>query len=540
MMKFLSIRNYEQNWDERSQRVLSILNIARITILFSLLIFLAVIHNLKDSTFTTTTYLPMVRNELWIQIWCGIYGFIIMVSLAHPSWQVQKHHVMPNASAVIDITMIAILTALAGGTGSGFGILLLPFLATSCLLSHGNYPLLYGSYASSLVLSEIIWRYSQNDHSNSLALFTGQILLIGACYTVPLLTSLSARHLAQTDDSLREHQNAYEQLSALNKIVVNRMQEAVLVVDDTQRLWLYNRQAKEYFPDIDQSELATFTQELIVRSRIEPNYEFESTIELEHQLMHIRAIPLVNNNTRLLMLFIRSDKERQIEAQTVKLASLGLLTANLAHEIRNPLSAMRQASGLLAESAEESNLPNIERLSNIIEKNIGRIDKMIEEVSALNKRDKINTEIINLVKFWQNFAQEFQLTRPESQGCLTLDIPRERFDVLFDAMHLQQILWNLCNNAWRHCKKQKNSIIVSIRHYGNRYVALRVWDDGTGVPESVQVHLFEPFQTTEAEGTGLGLYVGRELAHANRGDLQYLAHAKSFELTLPRYQHDKK
>ena len=98
-------------------------------------------------------------------------------------------------------------------------------------------------------------------------------------------------------------------------------------------------------------------------------------------LMHVRAIPIIQENTELLMLFIRSDRERQIEAQTLKLTSLGLLTANLAHEIRNPLSAMRQASGLLQETAEEINNPVLSRLSSIVEKNIARIDKMIEEVS---------------------------------------------------------------------------------------------------------------------------------------------------------------
>ena len=251
--------------------------------------------------------------------------------------------------------------------------------------------------------------------------------------------------------------------------------------------------------------------------------------------MYVRAIPIIQEDTELLMLFARAERERQAEAQTLKLTALGLLTANLAHEIRNPLSAMRQASGLIQETAEEDANPMYRKLSDIIEKNITRIDKMLEDITSLNRSDRIDTKGIHLTQFWLSFIQEFYLTNPEAKNCLRLDVPNgSSFIALFDAAHLQQIMWNLCNNAWRHCRKQKGSIVVSLRVFGKNNISLRVWDDGPGVSESIREHLFEPFNTSEAEGTGLGLYVARELAHANNGDLCYVPHAKSFELILPR------
>ena len=528
-----------QDWEEQNQRVISLLNIARISILFSLLIFLSIIHNLGNTS-STATYMPMVQNEKWLQIWCIAYSIIIMTSLAKPSWQLQNTRSIPNSSAMIDITMMAILTALAGGVSSGFGILVLPFLATASLLSYGRFSLFYSSYTTISILIDVFSNFNDTPISSNLPLLTGQILLIAACYLVPLLTSFSARYLVRADVSLQHHRTAYERLSALNKIVLNRVQEAVIVVDSTCHIWLHNRQAVDYFPDIRAGEVAEFTQSLVKHWRTRPHTEFEQACEMSKMLMHVRAIPIIQENTELLMLFIRSDRERQIEAQTLKLTSLGLLTANLAHEIRNPLSAMRQASGLLQETAEEINNPVLSRLSSIVEKNIARIDKMIEEVSSLNKRDRVNPQVIHIMNFWLHFSQEFYLTHPNAKGCLKIDMPKEVFEVIFDEMHLQQILWNLCNNAWRHCHKEKDSVIISIRHYSSKHVALRVWDDGTGVPESVQTHLFEPFHTTQAEGTGLGLYVARELAHANKGDLQYLPHSKSFELILPRHRNDNK
>ncbi|ULJ61571.1 sensor histidine kinase [Wielerella bovis] len=536
--------NNHQDWEEQSLRMMNLLNIARISIWFSLLIFLAVIHNMKDAAATiTTTYSPLVQNEGLLQIWCGVYGFIIMLSIARPTWQRQPDNSIPNGSALVDITMMAVLTGLAGGVSSGFGILVLPFLAAACVLSYGRFALVYASYSALLILIEVFWRFfpfSSENLSTHLSLLTGQLLLIAACYIVPALTSFSASYLLRADDSLKQHRTAYERVSAINKIVLNRVQETVVVLDKESRVWMHNRQAKQHFSQLQAGEIAQFLQPLVTRWLRKPKQAFETTFEINNALMHIRAMPLIQGESELLTLLIRSDKERQIEAQTVKLTSLGLLTANLAHEIRNPLSAMRQSNGLLLEMAQENDDLMIERLSGIIEKNIARVDKMIEDVSALNKSDRRHPEVIHLMKFWMGFVQEFQMTRPDAKGCLKLDMSKQRFEVIFDPMHLQQIIWNLCNNAWRHSEKKKESVIVRVRPLGAHHISLRVWDDGPGVAENMQAHLFEPFNTNQSEGTGLGLYVARELAHANKGDLRYIPEAKSFELILPRHDNEQK
>lgn len=531
----------QHDWEEQSLRMIGLINIARITILFSLLIFLAVIHNLKGMS-GSSSYMPLVKNSAWLQLWCLGYGCLILISFARPTWQLQKRDSLPNISAVIDLTMTALLTFLAGGAKSGFGILMLPFLATSCLLSYGRFPLLYGSYASMLVLIDLFWRVNLFADSWSDLHFTlviGQVVFIGACYLVPLLTSFSARYLSIADARVRRHKTALERMSALNHIVLNRVQEVVVVVDSQCRVWLFNHQAKKYFPDLTNNQAATLFIPFVKQWRIKPTQPFEESRLLNQHPMHVRAMPLIQENTELLMLFIRSEEERQHEAQQVKLTSLGLLTANLAHEIRNPLSAMRQANGWLMENSASSH-PMTQRLTNIIEKNITRIDKMIEDVSALNKRDRTNTKTIPMMKFWLHFIQEFQLTRPESAGCIKLELDNQELTAEFDPMHLQQILWNLCNNAWRHSHQQRNSVIIRIKSTGSLHIRLQVWDDGPGVSPTLLPHLFEPFQTTQSEGTGLGLYVARELAHANKGDLRYDAKNKAFELTLPRKQNDEK
>ena len=139
------------DWDMQTQYLLKLINIARVTILFSFLIFLIAINSLRVPI-THLSFAPLIQNQSWLFVWCGMYSMIILVSLFYPTWALQKKNTLPNISAVVDITMIAVLVFLTGGMRSGFGVLMLPFLATSCLLSYGRFPLIYGSYASLLIV----------------------------------------------------------------------------------------------------------------------------------------------------------------------------------------------------------------------------------------------------------------------------------------------------------------------------------------------------------------------------------------------------
>ena len=522
------------DWDMQTQYLLKLINIARVTILFSFLIFLIAINSLRVPI-THLSFAPLIQNQSWLFVWCGMYSMIILVSLFYPNWALQKKNTLPNISAVVDITMIAVLVFLTGGMRSGFGVLMLPFLATSCLLSYGRFPLIYGSYASLLIVIDAafamdLWS-TEGIHKN-FTLITSQLFSIAVCYLVPLLTSFSAEYLAHVNQRLKKQKTAFDRISGLNDIVLNRVQEGVIVLDRQCKVWLFNQQAQEIIPELKLNEPVADLQSVVDTWSLRPTASCRHNITVHGTQVYVRAIPLVQEETELLMLFIRDQSEREREAQTLKLAALGVLTSNLAHEIRNPLSTIRHASDLLRES-DEYQQPQITKLTNMVEKNISRIDKMIEDISALNKRNKADIQDIELKTFWQNFQQEFQLSHPQSAGCLHMEIHPQNLVGRFDPQHLQQILWNLCNNAWRHSKKIRDSVIVRIFVSG-KDIVIQVADDGGGVVPELLPHLFEPFQTTHEAGTGLGLYVSRELAHANQGNLQYQPDTKTFELSMKR------
>ena len=516
-----------EEWNEQVDRIPWLLNVCRLTILLSMFVLYMM------SVFSENAGLKKMVPPTIFYIWAAVYAGITLISIVRPHWVRQENDKLPNASAVVDIVMIMALVYLTGGIGTGVGILVLPFVATSCMLSYGKFPALYAGFTTVCILCVM---FLSDQLSLDADTWDGRnigtaIMLIGASFAVAYLTSYSATFLRDATASARKHKRNYNRVRGLNQLVLNRVQEAVIVIDPELKVWLFNRQAKNYFSGLAAEHKEPIFEDLVARWLLNPGKAFEADIHLHRFSMHVRAVPMVQEDGKLLMLFLRSLREIAAEAMATKLASLGQLTANLAHEIRNPMSAIRHANDLLQENIED---PVGKKLHGIIDGNIRRIDKMLEDVSTLNKKDNLGRESINLMKFWLAFKQEFTLNNPSSVGCIKMEMQGKNLTVTADPMHVQQIMWNLCNNAWRHSTKGSDAIKVSIKPSGKLNVSIVVSDDGPGVAPEIRNQLFEPFFTTEKGGTGLGLYVARELAHANLGQLHYHPELNGFELILPK------
>lgn len=514
-------------WNEQVDRIPWLLNVCRLTILLSMFVLYLM------SVFSENAGLKKMVPPTIFYIWAAVYAGITLISIVRPHWVRQENDKLPNASAVVDIVMIMALVYLTGGIGTGVGILVLPFVATSCMLSYGRFPVLYAGFTTVCILCVM---FLSDQLSLDADTWDGRnigtaIMLVGASFAVAYLTSYSAAFLRDATATARKHKRNYNRVRGLNQLVLNRVQEAVIVIDPELKVWLFNRQAKNYFSGLATEHKEPIFEDLVARWLLNPGKAFEADIHLHRFSMHVRAVPMVQEDGKLLMLFLRSLREIAAEAMATKLASLGQLTANLAHEIRNPMSAIRHANDLLQENIED---PVSKKLHGIIDGNIRRIDKMLEDVSTLNKKDNLGRESVNLMKFWLAFKQEFTLNNPSSVGCIKMKMQGKNLTVTADPMHVQQIMWNLCNNAWRHSTKGSDAIQVSIKPSGKLNISIVVSDDGPGVPTEIRNRLFEPFFTTEKGGTGLGLYVARELAHANLGQLHYHPELNGFELILPK------
>jgi two-component system sensor histidine kinase PilS (NtrC family) len=239
---------------------------------------------------------------------------------------------------------------------------------------------------------------------------------------------------------------------------------------------------------------------------------------------------LIPNFTRLgkdrhsgTLIFLEDTVRTAKQAQQMKLASLGRLTASIAHEIRNPLGAISHAEQLLAES-ESLSLPD-KRLTEIIHKHTERVNAIIENVLQLSRRGNASPELFKLKQWLDHFAEEFVLSLRINQEELQIDVQPETLMVNFDNTQFHQIVWNLCHNGIRHsqnCEANPKLELVGRLNNDTQRPYLDVIDHGAGIdPEHIQ-HIFEPFFTTESKGSGLGLYISKELCEANNAHISYL------------------
>jgi len=215
-----------------------------------------------------------------------------------------------------------------------------------------------------------------------------------------------------------------------------------------------------------------------------------------------------------------SDLDRQI--QETKLASLGRLTASIAHEIRNPLGAISHAAQLLDESDNLSS--DNKRLANIIHDQTNRLNTIIESVLSLSRKQELKLEPIELLNWSEKFITEFrEFNQLEANWCSLL-ISKE-LNISSDSNYLHQILWNICSNAIKYAGNSEQQAKIILKGYtnaNNDISYLDVIDNGPGVNKKDQEKLFEPFYTTSDTGTGLGLYISRELSLSLGGDLTYI------------------
>jgi two-component system sensor histidine kinase PilS (NtrC family) len=210
--------------------------------------------------------------------------------------------------------------------------------------------------------------------------------------------------------------------------------------------------------------------------------------------------------------------------QQAKLAALGRLSASIAHEIRNPIGAMSHAGQLLAESpgiGQES-----QRLTDIIRVNARRVSQIVESVLALSRRNQARPEQLQLLPWLEDFAREFVQTLELFEGAIAVTDASRDVEAEMDPTHLHQIVWNLCDNAVKYASATAGAIAVELScghlvSSGRPY--LDVADRGPGIEPANVDEIFEPFFTGQPGGTGLGLYISRELAERNGATLRYHA-----------------
>lgn len=422
---------------------------------------------------------------------------------------------------VSDIVAVVLLMNASSGIRSGLGVMLLISLAGAALVSRGTLMFFYAALASIAVLLE--QAYWVLVHDSSTADFLQPGLLSIGYFATALITNQLAQRLIMNERVARQRGADLANQLRINQLVIQDVQDGVLIVDANGLVHRHNRQVTALLgreaPELGQIE--EYSEELaqcFVAWR-GPGGPGSASLRFPDsgRLVRARFVATGVAGGSFSLVFLEDLSKLQEQAQQLKLAALGRLTANIAHEIRNPLSAITHAVDLLQEEYRE---PQKQRLAQIIRDNAQRLDRMVHDVLELSRRDRIQPEAIRMRQFLPAFLDEFAQNESVPRGNFAVEVAEDVI-IEFDRVHLNQVLWNLVRNAWRHCRKQPGSVRLQAFRRANR-VELHVIDNGDGVARGIQGQLFEPFFTTFASGTGLGLYIARELCAANSASLDYL------------------
>jgi two-component system sensor histidine kinase PilS (NtrC family) len=422
-----------------------------------------------------------------------------------------------------DIVSLVLLTHASGGILSGVGLLLLASLAAAGLVSRGRLTLFYAALACVAILLEHTYSMFKGQAPVSEYLQAG-MLSIGYFATASLAHGL-ARWASASERLARERGVDLANLSQVNQLVIQDMHDGVLVVDGAGRLRQRNAQAERLLGigsgaagELRLGKLSPALEERFEAWRTEAANEFDLLrFPFANRLVRTRFVAIGADRHRGAVIFLEDMSRVQAQAQQLKLASLGRLTANIAHEIRNPLSAITHAAELLQEEPGAGPLPR--RLADIVRDNALRLDRLVQEVMELSRRDRVEQECFSAGEFVRVFLDGFARNEQLPRGAFALDA-EPGVTVCFDRAHLNQVLWNLCRNAWRHCSKGDGGVHLRVASGATtNSTVIDVVDDGPGIPESLRSQVFEPFFTTVASGTGLGLYIAREMCEANGATL---------------------
>lgn len=432
----------------------------------------------------------------------------------------QRLNLQLSVQVAADIAALSLMMFASGGQKSGIAILLLVVVAGAGLVGQGRMSLFYAALASVAMLLEESWRALTRESDPADFVRTG--ILCIAFFGTAIIARLLAQRVVANEMLARERGRELDEQLRISERIIRDMEDGVLVVDVDGRVRLFNPSAEALLGTqaSESTELATLSPALAKRYRVWSAQPVEMA-EMLHQeggrLLRVRYLPSSEAGGHALIYL--EDMERvQSQAQQLKLAALGRLTANMAHEIRNPLAAISHAAELLVE--EDPN-PLHQRLARIIHDNTLRLNRLVTEVLELGRRDRAQPETLHWQSFLAGFLEELTLHDPSAGRRVRL--AEGDVELRFDRAHLYRVLWNLLGNALRHASSADGSVRLEARTAATaRCIELHVIDDGPGVDEAQRNQVFEPFFTTHGAGTGLGLYIARELCEASGARLELL------------------
>ena len=430
--------------------------------------------------------------------------------------------------ATLDIVVLMLLLHASGGVASGLGLLLLVPVGSLAFLLPPQSALFLAAVTVISVLAHTIWQQLAG-HIDINAYSSAGLLGI-VLFTIAAAASFVATSMQQSEDLVRQKDLDLANLAELSQYIVQHLRESLLVVDAADSIRLINESAAEILGDWNAVPGALIGEvsprllySLSTWRRSERSQEAPSSFVAADgaRLIQPHFAPLGDATHGPTLIFLEDTSLLAERVQQGKLAALGRLSASIAHEIRNPVGAMSHAGQLLAESPVMGS--DERRLTDIIRNNSERVSTIINNVLQLSRREATKPTRLMLGDWLVDFLDEF---------CETMQVPMSRIgvheeaqdlEVRFDPSHLHQVVWNLCDNAIKYGERRDDiSLEIKLNRLNpSNRPYLEVADRGPGIEANAVERIFEPFFTGRKGGTGLGLFIARELCQLNRAVLLY-------------------
>ena len=506
-------------------RTLQAFNLSRFVIALLLMVFLGAVEMRRSGGDEAIPYLQL----------CSVYLFASVAFWVLAIRSRERFLLQLSSQIGVDIVIIATLFVLAGGTRSGLAILFLFPLAGGAILAPLILALFFTSVVALVLLFDSVWQSLRMTPDVSFS--TAGLYGMGF-FAVALLLNRLASKLIKQEDLATQRGQALQLQEAINVLIIADMGDGILVLEKDSTIVTGNPAAQAMLGValdedgslvrlVDSALLAPIAEAWLAWSRRLPDDEaFAIYVMLKpagrrdlsaHLKLRFTTVHAPGLDAERTVIFLQDVTEIENRAQELKLASMGRLTASIAHEVRNPLSAISHAASLLEEDAPD---PTQVRLLAIIEDNVARLNRMIEDILKLSRKAQPLGEPLLLSAFFADLLPEFRDLHRLPEPVIVVTGATD-CRVRFDPLHLREVVLNLLSNALRYASGGSGSICLEVIAITAHRIELHVQDDGVPITPSIRAHLFEPFYTTSSKGTGLGLYLARELCLNNEAMLDY-------------------
>jgi two-component system sensor histidine kinase PilS (NtrC family) len=469
---------------------------------------------------------PNLPEPLFARLFALAYLLAALVMVARTRQSLHRPVLIVSIGLSLDIAAALLALMLMHDVRMGVAMMLAVNLATGALLLPFRLSMFFAAMATLGMLGHSFFDLADAASPDREMAEYG---LFGAAYfACTSLCYVLGRNIRASEALAEQRGIDLANLSQVNELIIRRMKTGVLLVDEGNRIHQLNESAWMLMgnPSADQRDLGTLAPELSRRL-----YHWRTSGKLDESATMLadgtpEVIPrfsrLAPNDDSHVLIFLDDTSLVSRRAEELTLSSLGRLSASIAHEIRNPLAAIHYSAQLLAESTDMNDTDL--RMVEIINNHCSRLNEIIENILQLSRRERSRPETLDLSQWVHHFVTEYRQGNDLGSDILRAVSGGEPVAAVADPQHLQQVIWNLVQNALRYGRLpgEPARVMLVARHSEVGIPILEVIDRGPGIPPKVAAQIFEPFFTTHEYGTGLGLYLARQMTEANQAALEYV------------------